>query len=203
MSFLFDSGSIINVIPLHIANLIWADYNSINPSELEFTSCTDFQINILGKTNLSVIFKDKIVRQFPAYISENVSDLIISFHQMLTWGLTEKQFPFKAADINLIKKLNHPHHNCHHHPGNKNYNNSHANNNNNTSYNNNQISCTLAGQGVAHCSSPAAPKRGITPPPLSCTLTGQGVVQCSSPTAPKRGTAPPPHILTQIHKRGH
>ena len=61
ITFLFDSGSIINVIPLHVFNLIEADCNPINPNEIDFTSCTDYQINILGKTILSVVFKDKIV----------------------------------------------------------------------------------------------------------------------------------------------
>ena len=49
LSFLFDTGSIINLIPLSVANLIGADYDLFNPEELEFTSCTDSQINVMGK----------------------------------------------------------------------------------------------------------------------------------------------------------
>ena len=97
---LFDTGSIINVIPISVANLIGADYDLINSDDLDFTSCTESQINILGKTQLNVIFNDKIVRNFPAYISENIADIIISFPQMISWGLTEKQFPFKGIHIN-------------------------------------------------------------------------------------------------------
>ena len=68
MNFLFDSGSAINVIPLYVINLIEANYTPLNPNAMDFTSCTNSQIDIIGQTNLSVVFKDKNVRHFPAYI---------------------------------------------------------------------------------------------------------------------------------------
>ena len=103
---------------------------------------------------------------------------------MLIWKLTNEQFPFKAADINLIKNSNHPHHNYHHHPGNKNYNNSHANNNNNTSYNNNQ--------NQLHASRAAS----NTLPQASCTQKGDSTPSTHINTNTQKGTpiqfAPPP-----------
>ena len=58
-------------------------------------------MNILGYSNLLVIFKDKLIRRFTTFIASNIFKEILSFEQMMEWKLSYPELPFKQK-----KKLN-------------------------------------------------------------------------------------------------
>ena len=94
-----------NVIPLTLIKRISAQFTRLNETDFDqFTSANNGKVRIIGFANLKLIFKDRVIRNFQAYISPNIYKNIISYQQMLEWGMVIDGFPLKKqAKFNLIK----------------------------------------------------------------------------------------------------